>query len=257
MGVGINQEENNVFVQIKNCNESKIEVFKKAISDSSAIVFENIIKIEYVYALNSGQGILIGPSLSSAGTYSIGFRCYRLLSTGGYIEGFVTAAHGNAVGENVYVSNKNIGTIAAWERTDNGTVDAAFVRITDDEYVSVHTTFSKNSSLVAGSYVGSFSSGEIVKKEGTSTGYTSGKIKSASYILNDTVTMRDCVSATYDCAGGDSGGIVYQTIDSLNYVAGICMARVTSTNTSTGEVTTFSVFVKAANIQQALNLALY
>ena len=257
VGVGISQERNTVFVEIKNCNEKKIDIFKKMISNSSAITFENVVKVEYVYALNPGQGISIGSSTSNAGTYSIGFRCYRLLSTGGYIEGFVTAAHNNAVGENVYVSNKNIGTIAAWERTNNGTVDAAFVRITDDEYVSVHTTHNKNNVLVPGSYVGSFSSGETVKKEGSGTGYTSGKIKSASYTLNGTVTTRDCVSATYNCAPGDSGGIVYQTIDSLNYVAGICMASVTKTNTSTGEETKFSVFVKATNIRTALSLALY
>ncbi len=256
VGIGINQEDNIVFVGIKDCDENKIKLFKKEILDSTAIVFENVTEIEYVAGLNAGQGISIGTSLSTAGEYSIGYRCYMLLSTG-YIAGFVTAAHGNTVGNKVYVSGEIIGSVIARSRINNGTVDAAFVQITDNEYVLANKTAYRETPLVAGSYIGSFSAGETVKKEGSKTEFTSGKIISANYTFNDTVVIRDCISATYNCGPGDSGGIVYQTVNSSNYVAGICMGKVTQTNTSTGEQTSFGVFVKAENIEDALNVIVY
>ncbi len=249
VGVGIYEQYNKVFVEIRDCDSKKVELFKNLISSSEAIVFEDAENYEkQATYLKPGSEIAIGTS--SGNKYSIGFRCKRLTASGSYNYGFVTSAHGNSRGQNVYVSNTYIGFISVRSLENNGTADGAFVYVVDDNYEPSNTVAQNGKVLTAGAYVNSFVTGKTVYKAGKSTNLTSGKITSTSYNCTiDGITTKDCVQAAYKSDSGDSGGVVYMTVDGSNFAAGIHMAGATNADSA--------VFVKAANLKSALDIILY
>ena len=259
VAVGLYQKQNKVFVKIKNCNNEKIELFKKLILDSDAIVFEDSDGfVKCATSLKSGWSITISTNTGYWG-YSIAFRCKRLKSDGSYATGFMTAAHGNNAGDYVYNSSvtKRIGYIMAWCYTSNGRVDAAFVYLTNtEEYAMTNTIRSNGGTLVSGAYASTYTEGNTVHMAGGETGLTSGKIISSSVVADgtddDPVTIRDCVIADYLSVAGDSGGLVYIKQNGNKYISGINMARCFEENEEVG-----SYFVKAKNVIDVFDLVVY
>lgn len=259
VAVGLYQKQNKVFVKIKDCKKEKIELFKKLISDSNAVVFENsdgLVKCST--SLKSGWSIAISTSTGYWG-YSIAFRCKRLKSDGNYATGFMTAAHGNNAGDYVYNSSatKRIGYIMSWCYTNNGRVDAAFVYLTNtEEYEMSNTIRANGGTLVSGAYAATYTEGNTVYMAGGETGLTSGKITSSSAVANgteeDPVTIRDCVIADYLSVEGDSGGLVYIKQNGNKYISGINMARCLERDEDVG-----SYFVKAKNVIDVFDLIVY
>lgn len=261
VAVGIYQKENKVFVRLKDCSNEQIETFKKNISDSSAIIFEQ--SDGYVTCsseIKCGSKILI-TSGSVGGEYSVAFRCKRLKSNGEYAQGFMTAAHGNSAGDSVYVYTSGstvvkIGYIMAWCYTNNGKVDSAFVYISNSNYIMSNTIHSGAGTLVSGAYASSYPEGKTVYMAGATSTLKSGKIVSSSMIADgsddDGVTIKDCVEASYLSDPGDSGGLVYLKQNNQQYIAGINVAECYENKKEVG-----SIFVKAKNVVDVLNIIPY
>ena len=243
VAVGIREDKNVVFVGIKNCTNEKIEIFKKKICASEAIAFENTQEFEEHTDVKLG-GLI---TTNANGKLSIGFRCKVLSSTGSYIKGFVTAAHGIAAGDDIYFVGTYLGYVQT--RVYGGYVDAAFVHVTNTGCEMSNTTLSGAKTLNNGSYVNSFATGATVYKEGYKTQETSGKITSTSETIRSTsgTVISDCVVANYDSDNGDSGGVVFMYSNSKYHVAGI----------HKGSSGTGAAFVKVKRIKDALEVILY
>ena len=249
VGVGIYEQHNKVFVEILNCDSNKIDLFKQYISASEAVVFQNASQYENQVALNAGAPITIDDGKG----YSIGFRCRKLTSTGSYINGFMTAGHGNGLGQNVYNSaGVYTGYIFAWSLTNNGTVDGAFVYVTNTSDSLSNTVANSSLTLTSGAYINSFTTGKTVYKSGKKTGLTSGTITSTSHNSRaDGITVKDCVRASYHSDGGDSGGVVYMIVNGAPYVAGIHRSGAKDDTVDLG------VFVKVSNLKIVFQIVLY
>lgn len=107
------------------------------------------------------------------------------------------------------------------KRQYSGTIDAAFVQITNADYAPFRRVYYSNSKgsisdkyiLEAYTYLYDTFVGETLYKSGSTTYLTSGKVKSRSATAKFTsgYTFKDMWSTTYNSAGGDSGGAVFET----------------------------------------------
>ena len=137
--------------------------------------------------------------------------------------GMVTAAHVISVGEYVYNWNDNIGTYT--QSTLAGTVDAAFVVITDTaNYDPSNYLYGDFSNLLSTS-TSLPGTGTTVNKRGATTGHTSGYIvnTNAQSQASNGNLLTNLTLATYSSDSGDSGGIVYTYVSSTStrYTVGV------------------------------------
>ena len=160
---------------------------------------------------------------NSSGSYSIGWRGWRINNAGNYTEGFVTAAHGNKVGEIASTSGGHtFGKFV--KRRYGGDLDAAFVQNTSKSFGVTNTIKFSGSSLAGGYYMRNtyLHIGDSVYKVGMTTKLTQGKILSltASGKSSDGNSYSDYVKADYYALGGDSGGLVYMDLNGQYRIAG-------------------------------------
>lgn len=253
--VGIDEFSNKVFVKIKNCNEGKIQFFKDYISNSNAIVFKNSIGYQNTVDIITGSEIYI----SGAGYYSVGFRCKKLTSSGNYVNGFMTAAHGNGTGRSVYYYRSaynqgvEIGYVMDRKYSYGSNVDCAFVYITNTAYIPTNTLYAQAGTLVSGIYATTYTYGNEVRMVGATTGYSYGHITSTSMDLEvggigETMVITDCVEANYVSAEGDSGGVVYEMVSLTCCLSGLVNSYEID---NTGQC--LSAFIKIPNIINSFN----
>lgn len=251
VSVGVYEQYNKIFVGIKDCNQEKIKTFKKYITNSAAVEFENAEKYDYCININAGSSVGIGATASTAGGYSVGFRCRYLRASGEYIYGFMTAGHGNSAGDFAFVGGTQIGYVAAWSHNNNSAVDNAFVYVNNSNYTTTNTMIASAGVLVAGAYATTYTTGATVYKVGNTTNLTSGKITSTSYqyTFGDGTTKKDLVQIAARGADGDSGGTVYSKSNGSNYITGTCEAAATNGSSL--------LFVKITNIKDIFDITLY
>ncbi len=210
IGVGISQKNNKVIVHLKNIDEQSINAFKKYISSSDIIYFEqrSFVTSDTTY-LNSGAYIRANQD---GGPGSIGFRCQIYLDNedydNKYLKGFFTAGHVTGAMQYTEVFDSagyKIGDLAAYKYQDN--VDAAFV--------ALGTNYEMNASTRVGvalgdNYFTSMAEGSTVNMCGANTS-TSGEIVNTSYSFTTEsgVALSDVYRCDYSGVGGDSGGVVY------------------------------------------------
>jgi hypothetical protein len=228
-------DKNCIAVEILNIDDSKIERFKYEANDSKAITFVAS------DGFSTDEATFPGQHLSNGGGSSIGYKAQRYLGNNDWEYGFVTAGHAIMRFQNATQQN-NIIVGTCTDRKYDGALDAAFVR-TNSGYTTSRYTL--NGYYISGSWtVPAVNS--TVYKEGSSTGWTSGKVISNS--TNQTISgifCTDILSANYNSLPGDSGGIVYTPSGS---VVGIHKAGPTGGGTGTRYV------VKAGNISAYLNV---
>ncbi len=247
VSVGTYIMQNKVFVEMINCTDEKIELFKKYVIESEYIVFEDINAInDDVTSLKPGQYIYI----DGAGGYSMGFRCKKLKMDGTYQYGFVTAAHGNREGNYVKLSANgvNIGYIELREYTYGGTVDASFVYLTNySDFETTNIISGSSTEYLSTTYSENWVPGTLVYKSGATTGITSGQIASNdSLCITNTGKLYDTYKCLYSSAPGDSGGIIY-TGTGVKSVVGI--------HKSSSSAYTYAV--KVENICETFDVTLY
>ena len=217
VSVGTYIDENSIFVGIVDCTEEKERLFRENIIDSRYILFENsdIIR-DQSNSLNPGHAIGIGTSTRA--THSMGFRCRKLLSSGNYAYGFVTSAHGTELSSPVYYTGGGqIGYVYSRSWVNGGNTDAAFVCVTNSDYACSNSTFyrARNCST----YVQIVLKGKTVYLEGQVTQYDDGSIEATDvHVTTSGIRINDLYKTTYNCASGDSGGIVYKKFEeTTNY----------------------------------------
>jgi hypothetical protein len=274
IGVGVDDKNNNLFIDIANINEDIIQLFKKYISNSDFIVFNNYAgqsENTPISSINPGYGhIQVIHSNGQWSGLSVGFRAKKLKTGGTYYYGFVTAAHGAYAGDGVYFTDiesesYKIGDVIS--RQWSGSVDAAFVAIKDSHIMDEYAFYTGPNGESGGVrdhisttvYFIAMAQGQEVVKNGGTTYRTTGTILSSSfdwYDNEDGITLTDVVKASYDCDHGDSGGIVYghsQTGGVDYLVAGI----VTGKCDGFLGIGVYAVYCKVSNIMSALAVNLY
>lgn len=243
-GFGIIEDENKVLISLKSfSDENKKAVLDALNVDSEMLKFEQRGKIQNTSA-NLGSGIYYYVSSTSASYRSIGFRC-QMSSNGTVYNGFVTAAHNLGGNSIIYDTNDNrVGQVKGYSY--GGTTDAAFV-YADSQ--SVPSTTEAGYSIVGNHYVTGFLTGSTTVMEGYSSNRKSGKIISNSYSAEDDTgtKFRDLVLTEHSSLRGDSGGIIYMTVNGDRVPAGIVK----------GELDSNTVFCKVQNIVTNLGVIPY
>lgn len=228
LGVSIDQERNAIVVNLEFVTEEAKVQFEKYYGYNDVIFEKGEKDIEDATLLKLGRAIY--NSDGSRG--SIGMKASYINSAGETVKGFVTVAHlVDNVGDYVYIDNsiqKKIGKVTKRKYKDD--MDAAFIHVTNENYApSRKVYYADSKGTISDKYVlgtGFLSEtyvGETIYKAGSTTYLTKGKIISTSKTVKSTdidVVLTDLWQADYACAGGDSGGAVFD-IDLGYYIAGI------------------------------------
>ncbi len=204
--------------------EKTVSLFKKLIGDYPDVEFETATEEElnlkdYFYPVRPGCGIQI----SNAGVYSLGFRA-RYLEDNVYHYGMVTAAHGNAIGQTVYLFPYSsstptlVGSVAI--RNYSSSADAAFIEFTGNYQGTqqIYYTDSSGGNTVGPVLDGNYASVAVnmtIQKSGRRTYLSSGMVSSASVTAYvDGVCFSDMFSVYGQIADvGDSGAITYKILN--------------------------------------------
>lgn len=220
---------NIVIVEMQECSPNKIEEFKRNVSSSPAIQFEqaspateeeNYVSIDTNSLTRAASdlypGCRIFSYLTSGGiTYaSNGTLGYRVTCDGA--KGFITAGHvvialGKSVMNN---SGLEIGMCDLFDYYDGGTVDAAFVKVDDPVILNSLINNMGGSGLELSTNIVDESdvvAGVFVIKEGAVTGSSTGIISSTNTSIRDTDAQKlitKQIDTTLFAQGGDSGGPV-------------------------------------------------
>lgn len=200
----LSDEDNCVYVELDDYSIGSIKEFKENVCSSNSIKFlHSMDEFEKEKNINAGREI----SCNGAGG-SVGYRAKRDGKTG-----FITAGHMGSKGNAIKIGGTTVGKITA--RKESGSVDAAFVQVTNSDYTPVNIlngTSNKLSTTISEPGVGT-----VINKLGMKTGATTGKVisKNATITL-DGITHTNLTSASYSSDHGDSGGTVYSYISSTN-----------------------------------------
>lgn len=241
-GFGLMDKNNRIAIRIRNCNDEKIEKFKKEISNFPGFVFENSLGDAQLQA-NLKPG---GPVTTLQNQASIGYRARN----GANIEGIVVSGHlVNSIGGALYegFSGNLIGY--AIDCYKGPIVDAAFVPVNNSTFIPVNMT---TSGISLSTIVDDLFSGASITLEGKTSGRSYGEIDSYYQTgtfpspTGGTITITNAVSATYLGQDGDSGGIIYAS-NGTHYTTGIHMGRYNGK----------AHFILASNINSIMNLQRY
>ena len=273
VGVGIDEENNELFVDIIDVTNEKIELFKEHICDSELIVFNECkdeLEDASIATIYPGGCVMV-KNKGEWFNMSVGFRAKKLNTNGTYSFGFVTAGHGADIGDDVcyYIQSTAsayyLGTVM--NSQVSGSVDAAFIAIDINNYpISTFAFYTDKNGGTSGTrdeistthYFIAAAQGTTVIKNGITTYRTEGKVITTSYdYISSTTgnTITDAVKADYVSDHGDSGGIVYgKSGGSVDYlVAGIESAFYKGFL----GIGSYSVYIKVSNIKEAFNLYIY
>lgn len=233
----LSDRDNNIVVELNEMSEEQINRFKKTVIDSPIITFKASSGTP-VKEVNVNPGQKISTSTANG---SMGYRAKK-----NNVVGIVTAGHLASLNTTININGTNIGKVTA--RQESGSVDAAFVEITNSSYTPTNTLNGTTNTL--STTTSKPGVGTVINKLGFSTGATTGKVLSTNVTVTlDGITHTNLTSADYSSSGGDSGGIVYSYVSSTNtrYTLGIHCAAVGSTR----------YYIKADEINSALGTSRY
>lgn len=189
---------------------------------------------------------------TDSGYMSIGFPCRMKTSSGDYVYGFVTSAHGCVNNGEISHSGDVIGTVYEWKL--DGRIDCAFVEMTNQDYSFPHkiklydedTGETSIYPVAIGTNV-SVAVGSSVYKDGATTNTTSGTVKSvdADLYFNDIEkTITNMIKTSPMCEGGDSGGLGFMIgTDSSTLKTSAIKFGIVEGNYSILGITTSSYFI--------------
>lgn len=243
---------NVVVVEMQECSPNRINEFKRNVSSSPAIQFEQappeIEEENYVSVDNNNlsrtvsslyPGCKIFSYLTSGGTIyaSNGSLGYRVTCDGA--KGFITAGHVvNSLGNEVMAgSGDEIGICDLYDYYNGGTVDAAFVKVDDPATLNVLSNNIGATNITLSTDVVDSSSlvyGLTVIKVGAVTGFSETTINSTNVSSTDSETHKTVtkqISLTASSQKGDSGGIVALHNSNSYRTLGIIKAAADNGNT--------------------------
>ena len=174
--------------------------------------------------LNPGSGIL---NSMHGGGWSVG---YRAVDQFGRL-GFVTAAHGLHLNTIIRAASNGVivGAVEQWQFS--GPMDAAFVVLTGDVWVTNSIGILGNVSTAVHSDI---RVNQLAYVWGNTTGPSSGIIMNANYdyIAGGVKTTRTVTTSINRTRGGDSGGLVFRLDGQRSYTMGIHLGLSTSAGTT-------------------------
>ena len=238
---GLYIKDNRVKVGLANHAQAIIEAFKKDVCNSDCIeFFKSDLIIKEDVNINCGYPITGG---------SVAYRAKK----NGDI-GIVTAAHViTSVGQSVVYNNVNIASCVV--RQNSGSVDGAFCKITNSEYVPTNYIGSDTSKVLLTS-IYEPEEGKIVNFVGK-VNNGAGEVLSTkySYVSSSGVSYTNLVTAGYVSEPGDSGGLVYTYMSNgeLRETTGVNHGHA---NHSDGTYA-YAIFSKASSINSALSIERY
>lgn len=236
IGAGVSIANNCVTVTVKN--DSSVVAPESLLEDEVYNLIENVSVAnegKFQYIVETGDYIVEqttydpGSTLSSsAGSFTMGYKgIIEDPSTGKNVKGFWTAGHcvyneGNTVYYGSGSSRVAIGSCLV--RQNSGSVDAAFIKLDDQEYTIISSTLKYgDKTLTSSSYFTSFYEEQIVYICGSVCEEQVGSIKNTSYSFYnaDQVRFDDFCVANYRSYDGDSGGAIYSLINGDYALCGI------------------------------------
>ncbi len=261
-GIGIDEINNKVVVDIVGLTNDKKILFQEIFGCYGCMELVNVEeKAKECATYKAGRAIYVITNRTdvsiTVARVSIGYRAYKKYDEGTFY-GFVSCGHGieDSVDGNVYAEfscTTTIGTII--ETRYDGAIDASFVRIINNHFMSLTTNYSNASGattncdvIKARSLISSLPTGYRVYKVGSTTYKTSGIIKSTNYTATVSgVSCTNMIRTTYMVEDGDSGGLLYYNDGEYNIIVGI----VRGGNSSS------SLYTKAYAIANTMNIYPY
>lgn len=233
--------KNRIVVQIKNIDEYKIQEFKMKITDSNAILFENIQEdIEFKASTNPGAEIK-----TTFSTFSTAFRVKRY-TTAGEETGFITCAHGknNAVEKPIFnKSSELLGTVKL--RRFGGKYDLSYVKLSPNSSAS-NIIYNTNYTITGSNdFIATPITGKFVVLYGSVSGASAGYITSTNVGYKiDGISFSGMVSADLASQNGDSGGVIVSDKNGYTYKT----MGVRSAGLDSGSASYFSSAKSAVNL---------
>lgn len=253
---GIDDEHNCVRVFLYNHTPNVIQGFKESVLDTPAIEFAKCTATED-NSLSCADSIrTIKEKRHRA---SVGYRAKD--KNGNY--GIVTAGHFISTGGKLCdpITFATIGECLS-SRLDDGTIDAAFCKITSTDHMPTNQiAYMTNPAVDTLSVdLAQLPQNLYVNMVGMRSKRQSGKVLISSMnVLNSEkkVILTDVILAGYKTVKGDSGGIVYALTSSTNKRSTVGINKGASEVTINGITTPCGVCIKAYLINQTLNLQRY
>ena len=237
-GIGINDRNNSLTVEMSEITDEKISIFKKYIDSSDILQFEEGAPTLAQTTYKPGEQIK-----SSLGGATMGYGCCIIdPASGNYIVGFWTAGHAVAnTGNSIYTSSDiYLGEVKV--KQVSGKIDAAFVKF-DSSSNTTSLSLKYGGHSLGGNIVTGFAQNSTVYMcGGYSKAEKSGTIKSTSY---DDGQINDMIQASYGAIDGDSGSVTYLLVNGDYTTAGLHRGK--------EGYTFYSVFTKVGNIASSWN----
>lgn len=236
ISAGLDEKANRIYVEFIDISSNKINEFKEAFMDSPAIIFKKG-TVPFKDLANINPGSKIRPAGSNHG--SVGYRA-RISSSPSQI-GIVSSGHLFTIkGQGAYIGNVEVGKVA--NRKNSGTIDAAFIRITNSSYIPTNVVDVTGRNLIS---VSSPFSGEPATLRGINGTYNGTVIKTSTGAYGTGgVYISDLIEiGPAPATAGDSGGIAYTGFFILGIIKGVASGN--------------TFVVKAQNINSAFGISHY
>ena len=253
-GFSIISKTNCIEIGIQDITDKKLSAFQEIFGTSDNFKFVNKEQSKNCMTWAPGRAIY-----NTSSRCSTGYRAKYVTSSGSTYTGFTTCAHGGmTVGTAIYTNSSRtdkLGTVKL--RQYSGSVDASFVTITKSNCSVGTTTYygqglstSGGITIQSNTYYNSFVEDSCLYKSGSTTGTTSGTLRSANATVTiDGITFTNTIETSKFCEAGDSGGIVfyYNPSNGKSYACGLVK--------SSGSYSSNSI--KASAVVSAMNVTPY
>lgn len=247
VGVGVDEIQNDVFVEVLNMDDSVRKEVEALLSPYGVVrLISKDTPYQEMSNVKAGTDDWLGNN--TTGTRgSIGFCASRVNSSGVTEIGFVTAGHCGNLTNTMTISGTSVGKVS-W-RKFGGNCDACFVNMNDYPNSGYVRSRILSTYYSIGSYTSVGVVGTIYAMHGKTTGIYYGTVDNTSFSFTmDGVSFSDHIRMKFPAAHGDSGGpLVAPLSGNTKTIVGIC----------SGSDGTYSNFSKVTKILSSMNGSLY
>lgn len=260
--------ENKVVVGISELDDEKNNIFWSLFNSlpHDSIGLEEGYKNTVTVSIRPGGGLYKTASSSSSGALanqSVGYRGYRINSSGSKIYGFTGCGHGAMSA--IYRGGEKVGTL--YDKSVGGKHDIAFYDKTSNTTLSNQTSYSDDvgnaTETVSLSTTAAPTSafvlvGSTVMKVGSRSFYTQGKIKSVSAGWStDDYSFKGSMKTTALNLGGDSGGAAFIYYDGSYRIVGTMSGSSYTGDSLTAKTFSHSYIAQYRYATNALDSTIY
>jgi len=224
--VSVSVRNNGLEVGIKNYNQiygaSNKQNNRSVSNEVSQFVssgFSNISYYENDYCQDNSS-YDIGTKIASTQTEAtMGHRGKAYdPDSGAYVKGFWTAGHATRDEATVYISSSGVAVGSCLLIQNQGSVDAAFIKLLDQSYCTITNDLTYDQltyaySILSNSWFLEFAEGAYVYMNGAVSGTEKGGMIQNTYysytLLSSGVMFSDMLAVAYTSINGDSGACVY------------------------------------------------